>query len=268
MRHRYFTCLVFLILAFTPHVLASPPSGLKFCYEDENAFPWVFTHQGKIDGLDLRLIQFLETKIQTSIQLIPLPWKRCMAFLKTNQVDGAFSASFKQERLSVGVYPTTKEGKLNGIQQIHTSSYSLYITPNSDLRWDGVKFTNLKGKLSAQLGFSITDKLHALGASVYEVKGPERALMSVLSKITVGAAIQTDRADFILSRSTTLQGQLVKYPIALVEKPYYLMLSFKLTKNHPEFSQFIWNSIESIRNSEAMQASSREFWALISDNKR
>jgi len=266
MRCRYFTLLILLNLAIAPHTLASPPSGLKFCYEDENAFPWVFTHQGKVEGLDLRLIHLLETEIKTSIQLISLPWKRCLSFLKTNQVDGAFAASFKQERLSMGAYPTTKEGELNEKKRIHTSSYSLYTPPNSDLKWDGKAFLNLKGKVSAQLGFSIIDKLQALGANTHEVKGPERALTSVLAKISVGAALQTDRADFILSRSATLQGQLIKYPIALVEKPYYLMLSFKLTNSHPEFSQLIWNSIESIRDSEAMKASSTEFWEFMSHN--
>jgi polar amino acid transport system substrate-binding protein len=266
MRFRHFSLLALLILTFPLNVHSSP-NELKFCYEDENAFPWVFSYNEKIEGLDIRLIKLLETEINTSIQLISLPWKRCMSFLKTNQVDGAFAASFKQERLSMGVYPTVKDGRLNQQQRLHTSSYSLYTSPNSDLKWDGTSFHNLKGKISAQLGFSIIDKLQKLGANVHEVKGPERALTSVLSKLSVGAAIQTDRADFILSKSATLQGQLVKYPVALVEKPYYLMLSFKLTKSHPEFSQTIWNSIEKIRNSETMQKSSNEFWQLMSDNE-
>jgi len=264
MRCRSFTLLALLILIITPHTFASPPSTLRFCYEDENAFPWVFTHNGKIEGLDLRLIKLLEAEIKTPIQLISLPWKRCMAFLKTNQVDGAFASSFKQERLSMGVYPTFKEGRLNEMQRIHTSSYSLYTTQNSDVEWDGTEFKNLKGQVSVQLGFSIIDQLHKLGVGVREVKGPERALTDVLAKKSVAAAVQTDRADFILSKSSTLQGELIKYPIALVEKPYYLMLSFKLTKNNPKFSQFIWNSIESIRDSEAMKNSSTEFWEFMS----
>ena len=142
----------------------------------------------------------------------------------------------------------------------------IHFTPPkiSDLEWDGTEFKNLKGKISTQLGFSIIDQLNTLGASVHEVKGPERALRDVLTKKSVAAAIQTDRADFILSRSSTLQGQLIKHPITLVEKPYYLMLSFKLTKNNPEFSQFIWNSIENIRDSEAMKDSSTEFWEFMS----
>jgi len=266
MRYQYLTLLALLILIIAPHTYASPPSTLKFCYEDENAFPWVFTHHGKVEGLDLRLIKLLETEIKTSIQLISLPWKRCMLFLKTNQVDGAFAASFKQERLSMGAYPTIKEGQLNEMQRIHTSSYSLYISPSSELKWDGLAFTNLKGKISAQLGFSIIDQLHSLGASVHEVKGPERALTDVLAKKSVGAALQTDRADFILARSATLQGQLIKHPIALVKKPYYLMLSFKLTNNNPELSQLIWNSVENIRDSEAMKTSSTEFWEFMSHN--
>jgi len=263
---RHFILLTLLIFITPSYSLTSQPSALKFCYEDENAFPWVFTYHGKIEGLDLRLIKLLEAKIKTPIQLISLPWKRCMAFLKTNQVDGAFAASFKQERLSIGAYPRLIKGELNEMQRIHTSSYSLYTVPDSDLEWNGTEFNNLKGKISAQLGFSIIDQLHSLGATVHEVKGPDRALTTVLTKKSVAAAIQTDRANFILSKSATLQGQLIRYPVALVEKPYYLMLSFKLTKSNPEFSQFIWNSVEKTRDSEAMKISSAEFWEFMSNN--
>jgi len=264
MRIIYLIFIAFIVTTLNAsYLLAAPPTQLKFCYEDENAFPWVFTHNGQSEGLDIRLMRLVEVELNTAIQLISLPWKRCLKSMKIGQVDGAFASSFKQERLSMGVYPRNKQKKLDTARQIHMSSYSLYTTPESGLQWDGVRFNNLKGKLSAQLGFSIVDKLTVLGARVREVKGPERALTDVLSKISVGAALQTDRADFVLSNSETLKDHLIKLPIALSEKPYYLMLSFNLTKNNPDFAIRIWNAVAKVRDSRAMKHSSEEFWGLM-----
>ena len=264
MKAKYFISFILLIAIIIPtYSLASQANQLKFCHEDENAFPWVFSENNQTKGLDIRLIRLVEKEIDIPIQLISLPWKRCLEFMKTNQVDGAFAASFKQERLTMGVYPVNKRAELAKEKRIHMSSYSLYLPLKSKLEWNGYNFKNLKGKISAQLGFSIIDKLTMLGASVREVKGPERALRDILSKRSIGAAIQTERANYFLNNSSTLKNHIKQHAIALVEKPYYLMLSFKLTKNHPELSTLIWNMVEKVRNSHEMETLSIDFWETM-----
>ena len=219
MKAKYFISFILLIAIIIPtYSLASQANHLKFCHEDENAFPWVFSENDQTKGLDIRLIRLVEKEINIPIQLISLPWKRCLEFMKTNQVDGAFAASFKQERLAMGVYPVNKRAELAKEKRIHMSSYSLYLPLKSKLEWNGYNFKNLKGKISAQTGFSIIDKLTILGASVREVKGPERALRDILSKRSIGAAIQTERANYFLNKSSKIIAKCIFNKLFFTEK--------------------------------------------------
>ncbi len=241
-------------------VQAAQPAQLEFCHEDENAYPWVFPSGKGADGLDIRLIRRLERELGISIKLHSLPWKRCLSHLQNGIVDGAFASSYKAERLTMGVYPTKANGELDGRLRIHISSYSLYTLLDSKLQWDGQTLAPLPGSISTQLGFSIADKLKKIGASVSEVKGPERALKDVLTGLSLGAALQTDRADYILGSDPLFTGKIKKHPIPLAEKNYYLMLSFDLVSNYPAYAQQIWQTLATQRDSQEMITISREFW--------
>jgi len=96
------------------------------------------------------------------VEIVRLPWKRCMDSLGKNQVDGVFGASYKEKRQKFGVYPMAN-GKHDGSKQLHPDSYSLYVPKGSNLSWDGDKFINLTGKMGAPMGYSIIEKIKAKG---------------------------------------------------------------------------------------------------------
>jgi polar amino acid transport system substrate-binding protein len=240
--------------------LAAQPDKLIFCHEDENAFPWVFNQNEQSDGLDIRLIKLLANDLGIEITLRSLPWKRCLLHLQTGLVDGAFAASYRPERLTMGMYPTKGNKEQDVSKRIHISSYYLYTAVDSKLTWDGQEFSNLSGDISVQLGFSISGKLEEMGVSVNEVKGPERALKDVLSELSQGAALQAERADYILSSAPSFDGRIKKHKIILTEKPYYLMLSFNLTNKYSSYSQYIWERLALLRDSKTMESISRDFW--------
>jgi len=240
--------------------LAAQPDKLIFCHEDENAFPWVFNQNKQRDGLDIHLIKLLANDLDIEVTLRSLPWKRCLLHLQMGLVDGAFAASYRPERQTMGVYPTQENKELDVSKRIHVSSYYLYTAVDSKLAWNGREFSDLSGDISVQLGFSISGKLEEMGVSVNEVKGPERALKNILSELSQGAALQAERADYILFSDPFFDGRIKKHKIVLTEKPYYLMLSFNLTSKYPAYSQFIWERLALLRDSKAMESISRDFW--------
>jgi len=240
--------------------LAAQPDKLIFCHEDENAFPWVFIQNEQRDGLDIRLIKLLEEDLGIEVELRSLPWKRCLLHLQMGIVDGAFAASFRPERLIMGMYPTQENNELDVSKRIHVSSYYLYTPVGSKLGWDGRKFSHLSGDITVQLGFSISRTLEEMGVSVNEVKGPEVALKEVLNGLSQGTALQAERADYIISSDSFFDGRIKKHKIVLTENPYYLMLSFNLTSKYPAYSQFIWERLALLRDSKTMESISRGFW--------
>jgi len=252
-----FTLLMSKIQAETPN----PPRQLVFRHKDQNAFPWVMTEEGKSQGLDIDVLKLMAKELSLSLEFESLPWKRCLHRLQNNKVDGAFAASFKAERLAMGRYPVTQKGNLDANKRIHTSGYALYITKHSDLGWNGETFINLDGgDISIQNGFSIGDKLRALNINVLEFIGPKANLIKVMEGKVEGAALQSDRADQVLRRHPHLAEKIRKYPVPISSKPYYLMLSFKLAREHPKFTDLLWRTLEKVRDSKSMIEAQNRFY--------
>lgn len=246
-----------LLQASTPAVV---PEKLVFCHEDQNAYPWVFPHMGSYDGLNIRMLNQLSRQLEVTIELIGLPWKRCLAQLQQNEVNGAFAASFKKERLNMGLYPITKAGDLDANQRIHMSGYSLYILKGSALGWNGEGFFNLKGDISIQNGFSIGDRLKELGIKPIEFKNPKDSLLNLKAGNVEGAALQPERTDKILKKHPELAKHIEKYPVPISQKPYYVMISFELAKDHPKFVETFWYQLSQLRESKTMDDIESRFY--------
>ncbi|MDA7085331.1 hypothetical protein PH586_02860 [Pseudomonas sp. SA3-5] len=73
------------------------------------------------------------------------------------------------------------------------------------------------------------------------------------------AALQSQRADFILQANPPLAARIEKVESLLEEKPYYLMLSKALVAEHPALAQAIWREIARQRESATYQQRMRVF---------
>ena len=72
--------------------------------------------------------------------------------------------------------------------------------------------------------------------------------MMLLNKRVHAVAAQTVTGDFLLQSQENKFGKsIVKDPIPLVKKPYYLMISKSFQKKHPKLTEQIWNKIKEIR---------------------
>lgn len=249
-------------LLLLPLLLAGPlhaaPAALRFCHEDQDAYPWVLQDR---PGLDVLLIQRVARRLNTPITLHPLPWKRCLAELQSGHMDGAFAASYKEERLGMGRYPSRQDGRLDITRRLHLSSYSLYRVRGNPLDWDGKTLHHLQGAIGTLSGFAIADFLRAHGASVDDSSSnPESTLRKLALGRLQGAALQTPRADRLLRRNPALARQLERLPLPLEERPYYLLLSFSLTSRQPALSRRIWDEIRRVRESAEYRQVEHQFY--------
>ncbi|HLD66896.1 MAG TPA: ABC transporter substrate-binding protein [Pseudomonas sp.] len=239
-----------LLAAFCSQVAAAP--ALTFCYEDQDSYPWVMTDGS---GLNQALVDLVGQALGLEIARRPMPWKRCLAGLEQGLYDGAFAASYKAERLAMGAYPTRANGELDDEKRLHTSSYSLYRRVGDPVRWNGQGFEQLSGKIGSLSGFSIVDFLHHHGVEVEENSRDPQALLNMLKNGRIqAAALQSQRADFVLQAHPELAGFIEKTSPSLEHKAYYLMLSRQLLGKHPALATQVWNQIQRQRESAAYQA--------------
>jgi len=218
---------------------------VTLCYERADVRPWR-TQAG--EGLNFDLLRLVAERAGVTFNFQSMPFKRCLAQLKVNAVDGVFAVSFKPDRLELGAYPGGAVPDPS--KRMHVDRYILLRRKGSALDWDGKVLRNVDGAIGAQLGYSITDQLRSLNVTVDE--GSQRSdelIRKLLAGRLAGAALGGSDA------RTLLDGpygpQIEACPIPLVEKPYFLMLSHALAEKQPALAQRIWNTIEQVRNSPA-----------------
>lgn len=252
-------CGLFCCLAL--NALAAPREGsvLTLCYEDQDSYPWVMEDGS---GLNLQLLRLVEQAQHGQFTFIAVPWKRCLAGLAQGTYDGAFAASYKAERLSLGRYPLDADGRLDERKRLHTSIYALYRRKGSPVSWNGQEFRQLQGRIGSLSGFSIVDFIRAQGAEVDETSRDPLALLRMLShKRIEAAALQSLRGDFVLQANPDLAAQLEKLELPLEDKAYYLMLSNDYVASNPEQATALWDEIERQRESPTYQQQVQAFLA-------
>lgn len=230
-----------------------PAAPLRLCFESATIQPWR-TEDGK--GLNIELLQQVSQQLNQPFVYLALPWKRCLASLQANEVDGAFAASFSAERLEIGAYPGGKVA--DPAKRMHTDRYVLLKRKGSAVQWDGKHISHLDGPVGVQLGYSIGAQLRTWGVAVEEGNQGALALARRLMLGRVGAVAMGGSDATMLMAQPEVATQLEELPLPLTEKPYYLLLSHQLLATQPELAQRIWKTLETVRNSPAYKKQERQ----------
>lgn len=234
---------------------ADKPASVKFCHEDVDVYPWVLKDR---PGLNIAHLKAVEQKLGIKIETIPLPWKRCQDDMREGKVDGIFAASFKTERLDMGVYPMAGD-KPDAARAMMYDGYSLYRLKGGAVQWDGKKLT-AAGSIGAQPGYSIVDQLKQLGVKVDEgTKTADDNLKKVLLGRLDAAALQTLEGDNSLSTNPEYGAKLEKVTPPLVDKPFFLMLSKQFVAKYADFSKDVWKALAEVRESADYKAKMSNF---------
>jgi polar amino acid transport system substrate-binding protein len=214
---------------------------LSLCFENKAVLPWRTTDQG---GLNFELLKRVGAKLDVTFDYQLLPWKRCLAKLKANEVDGAFTVSFSDERRQYGAFPGGEVADIK--KRMHFAGYYLIRKKGDRISWDGKRFHHVDGKISYFLGYSVGEQLREQQVAVDETSD---SLYNVGRKILTGrvAGAAMMDSDMTVLMHGPLGPKLEVVSTPLVEKPYYLMLSNAMVKARPELAERIWKSIEEVR---------------------
>lgn len=228
---------------------ASAGGTVKLCMEDRDIRPWITRDGG---GLNVVLLDRVASALGLRFEYQRLPWKRCLDKLKANQVDGAFGASFKPERVAYGVYPGGVPPDAH--KRLNVDRYVLVSRRASGVTWDGKTLGGLRGAVGTQLGYSVADDLRHLGIPVDEgAPGAAELMHKVVAEHVMAAAMLEGEVRSLLSETPRYARILQVLPVPLVEKPYYLLLSHAFTTVQAKRAEAIWNAIEKVRESKDYQ---------------
>ncbi|MES2018834.1 MAG: transporter substrate-binding domain-containing protein [Pseudomonadota bacterium] len=216
---------------------------LTLCFENKMLMPW---HSAERDGLNFELFKRVEAKLELTFVYETLPWKRCLARLKANEVDGAFAVSFSEDRRQFGAFPGNEQPDVK--KRMQYARYFLVRKKGSSIDWDGKRFASVDGKIAFQLGYSIGELLNAHKVAVDESSDPPFTVgRKLVAGMIAGAAMMDSDVSTLMRTPLAPQLEVVATP--LTEKAYYLILSNELVKAKPELAEQIWKAIEEVRNS-------------------
>ncbi|MCJ7435688.1 MAG: transporter substrate-binding domain-containing protein [Anaerolineales bacterium] len=238
------------VIAVSP--TSDPPTddnAIRLVYSDVEAYPIQMGNGETVadpPGIVIEIIAQAAKELGLNIIVERRPNKRVLTELEEGTADGAFSYSYKEERLINGQYPM-KDGQLDSSSRLVTISYYVYKMKDSPLDWDGSQFINLDGAIGANAGYSIVDDLRNKGVEVEEAKSTEQNFEKLKLGRIAGYATQDITADRIVESGQ--YGEIVKVPTPLATKDYFLMFSHQFMEKHPDIAEKLWTKIGALRDS-------------------
>ena len=219
---------------------------MKICHENEDSYPWIF--KDKV-GLTTSLMKIAEKAYGAKVELVALPWKRCLDDAKNGAIDGVLKISFSAERTEFLVYPMVGE-KPDASKRLLNDTYSLFrLKGSTAATWDG-KTLKADGPVGAQSGFSIVKQLTSLGVRVDDAtRSADANLAKLLGARVVAVALQTEEGEISIAENAETKGKVERVTPVLVEKPYFVAFSKQFHSKEKAAAQKLWDAIGAARES-------------------
>lgn len=246
-------------LAVTPGAQAAPPAvDLRLCHPDQGDWPWTLPDR---PGLNNQLIDRANSRLAAPLRIryFPMPWARCLFKLNTGEMDGAFNASFRPERLSIARYPV-KDGAVDSKRRLMHSSYSLYRLKGSRRIWDG-KTLKAGSPIGTPNGYTaIAMLIQDLGGQVDQhYKYSEELFQALLDEQLDTIALKTDESEYLLRQHPEFRARIEAVSPLLGERDFFLIFSIPFTRQQPVLSEQLWDAIGVERESEGYKKAVADF---------
>lgn len=244
--------VIFLIFVSLCSSAYAEPISISIAYEEKSNPPYSTGDGWSIPtekpGINVEVLKGLEKKLNIRIEFSRYNWKRCLKMLESDEVNGIFEASFKPERMSIGVYPM-KNGEPDPAKRLMRNSYVLYKLKNSQVEWDGKTFKNLTKPIGATASYSIVGDLKEMGVNVAEVYTQSDNLRILLGGRVDGVAELETMTDMLLKRNPDEYKNIVKVSPPIRTKDYYVIFSHQFAQKNLQAVESIWNELQRVRES-------------------
>jgi polar amino acid transport system substrate-binding protein len=260
-------CLVFLVLClFQLNPNTAMSLSLLLATDDTPGNPWIMgggTHFKKdLPGIEIELYRHMARQLGVELKIVRIPWKRCLLELKMGRLDGVFPASFKPERLEIGVFPF-KDGKIDPTRKSRDSAYHLYRLKTSPVAWSDGKLANLekmpRTTIGVPLEWSIAGDLRRMNIDVLERPRPVELLEMLSRGGLAGMVCLATVTDTYIDQAPHKFGQIEKVYPPVAEKTYFLMLSHQFTTAHPVMAEKIWDTIAALKAGDVFKSISNRY---------
>lgn len=252
--HRY--CWVILLLSLFSCV-TSAAVPLKFCYEDKMLFPYYLGTGESVPmqrpGASIEHLTLLAKQVpQLTLELVRMPWKRCLAALENNDVD-AIIASYRPERSEWGRYPMLQQqpDPKRAFSEHHTCLVS---RQDASWSWDGKKIIGENEiVIGRPLGYAAMNSpvgqkfhMHYTLSSTMDLDLLKKGRINAVTTLCMING-QSFTARFITERNLK-----VLHP-PLYSNTGYLVFSLDFYQRQQAIAETLWQQLEQHKGSDIYQ---------------
>lgn len=192
----------------------------------------------------IQRLQKLANIHNLKIEFKGVPWKRGLIMIEKGLADGMLGCSYTQDRARYAVFPM-RNGKLDQSRRMSNGkTYYIYKNKNSTLSWNGKSFSSPDGIVAAKEGYAVLSDLQKhKNIDVIEIPSVNVAIRYLIyGKIAAYAGLDTE-VD-IFQKNDEFQKNVVKEPIPIRKKPYFIMFSkISYNRKKDEIERF-WDMLK------------------------
>jgi len=247
-------CFIGCSLFFSTAVTAVP---LKFCYEDKMLFPY-YLGTGPLvpsqrPGATIEHLKQLTPKVpELELALVRMPWKRCLAALRDNEVD-AVVASYRPERTAFARYPMLQQqpDPKRAFAEHHTCLVS---RQDAEWSWDGQKI--IGGNeivIGRPLGYAaIASPIGQKFQMHYTLSGTMDLDLLKKGRINAVTTLCNINGQQFTPSSVASRGLKVLHP-PLYSNTGYLVFSVDFYQQHQVLAESLWQQLAVNKGSDIYQ---------------
>ncbi|MEW5728416.1 MAG: transporter substrate-binding domain-containing protein [Pseudomonadota bacterium] len=209
--------LVVALLGF----LGSAPAaagGLRVCTTDWP--PFTVSASGAVGGVHAEVTREAFRRLGHAVEIESVAWERCWAELPKGTYQAVFSASYRDERAAVGLYPSVP---------LQSLSYVAVVRRGEGADWDGTDPARLPLPLAAPRGYSIVEDLRRRGMAVDDGAMKDAQNVEKLLAGRIGTAVIEKSVAAVLIRDMGVGDriEILDRPVG-PPKDYFLVLGRKV----------------------------------------
>lgn len=231
--------VLFVALADTPELPAKSTVTLRFCYEDKQLLPYYAGNTIKVPanpGASIEHLQQAAIAAGISLELVRMPWLRCLQQLADNNVD-ALIAAYSAERAHYTVFPKDKHGAADPAKAINTNALCLSHRFDIDLP---KKIADKSSALTIARPYGYRPLPLPEHAVLVGAHSPEQALELVVSGRVDATTVTCEINGLAANRQ-----EIDTLPLVIMQPPVfysvgYLMLSQQFYRQHPTTAEHLW----------------------------
>ena len=219
-----------------------PPPTLTFCYEDKQLLPYYTGNNRTIPakpGATIEHLRQAAKRSDTQLQLVRLPWLRCLQRLEDGSVD-ALVAAIDAERAHYTVYPRQANGTEDPSRSINQLGLCLAYRYDNPIQQ---KIADPQRTLTVSRPLGYKPIPFPKNTVLVKVQSPKNALDLVISGRVDATTVlcQLNGVDAKDRHLDFLPVQ-VLYP-PLHQSVGYLMLSNSFYQRQPQLAEQLWDAL-------------------------